>query len=118
MPFDTTYHIPSAQSNTTITHTVPGGRDTDIYLNPGELPPGMDSLPDVDKLISNIPIQYNIPPKKEDHYIPGPGMVIFFIAAFILVIIRLKRSVANGDENESDSFSGTEAPQKNYIAAP
>jgi len=119
MPFDTTYHIPSAQSNTTITQIVPGGKDTDIYLNQGELPPGMDSLPNMDSLVKSISSTYNGPtPKKEDHYTPGPGMFIFFIAAFILVIIRFKRSVRKGNENESDSFSETDAPQKNYTAAP
>lgn len=119
MPFDTTYHIPSAQSNSIITQVVVrGGSDTDIYLKPGELPPGMDSLPDVGKLINSIPLQHDIPQKKIDRYVPGPGMIIFFIAAFILVIIRLKRSVRNGDENKSDSFSETGAPKKNYLAAP
>src|SRR6266550_2958419 len=102
MPFDTTYHIQSGQSTATITQIEPGGSDTDIYLKPGELPPGMDSFPNVDKLISSIPSYTDANTKKADHYVPGTGMVIFFIAAFILVILKIKRSVANGDENESD----------------
>jgi MtfA peptidase len=111
MPFDTTYHIPSGQNNTSITYIKPGGKDTDIYLKDGELPPGMDSLPNVDKLIESIPAYNKNIPKKDDHYTPSFEMIFFFIVLFFIILFKIKRNAGEDDENSSDEFS----EQKNHI---
>ncbi len=103
MPFDTTYHIPPEQKTTVITYTKTGGKDTDIYLKNGALPPGLDSLPNVDQLIQSIPV--NIPPKKEDHYTPGGEMILIFVIIFLIILARVKRSINEDEENIADEFS-------------
>ena len=116
MPFDTTYHISPGQSNTTITYIKPGGKDTDIYLKDGELPPGMDSLPNVDQLIQSIPV--DIKQKKEDHYTPGGEMVLIFVIIFLIILAKVKRSINEDEENSSDEFSEPEKVRSNIIRQP
>ncbi len=111
MPFDTTYHIPPNEKNTIVTYKVPGGKDIDIYLKKDELPPGMDSFPDVKELLNTADRVINNQPEKEEHYTPDATMVIAFIAIFIFVLIRIKRNISNGDENESDDFSTADLPK-------
>ncbi len=111
MPFDTTYHIPAGENKVDIKYIAPGGQDTDIYLNNTELPPGIDEV--IQKAITSE--RYSSPvPKKEDHYIPGPGMVITFIALFIFILIKVKRSVAEEEDNDADSFSENGSAENVY----
>lgn len=104
MPFDTTYHIAPGNKTTIVTYKVPGGKDIDIYLKKDELPPGVDSFPNADELLRTIPLIDTEKPKKEEHYIPGPGMIISFIAIFIFILIRVKRNAGEEDESEGDNF--------------
>ena len=103
MPFDTTYHIFN-ENNTIVTFTTPGGGDKDIYLHKGEIPPHLDSVI-VNQLFKDV-AETTTPPKKETaHYTPGPVMIITFLALFIFVLIRVRRNIKKGDENNSDSFT-------------
>ncbi|MGF2411125.1 zinc-dependent peptidase [Ferruginibacter sp.] len=104
MPFDTTYHIAPTDKTTIVTYKVSGGKDIDIYLDKDELPPGIDSFPNVDELLRTIPLPDIEQPKKEEHYIPGPGMVIAFIAIFIFVLFRIKRNFETEEEGTRDNF--------------
>lgn len=106
MPFDTTYHIPGGENNPEVKYIAPGGQDTEIYLQPNELPPGIDEV--TKKAITshfNEDNGYSYSKlKKEDHYIPGPGMVITFIAFFIFILIKVKRNVEEEDEEDDDDI--------------
>jgi Mlc titration factor MtfA (ptsG expression regulator) len=105
MPFDTTYHIPPGQNTTVITYTKTGGRDTDIYLKNGELPPGLDSLPQIDNSYSqNIP-STTVQQKKADHFTPSFEMIFFFITIFLIILFRVKRNIREEEENNSDELS-------------
>jgi len=114
MPFDTTYHIPSGENSTTINYIVPGGDTVDIYLQKGQLPPRTDSIFYVDSLLKNFSSTPSGLNKKEDHYIPGPGMVITFIAVFIFILVKVKRNITDGDADDSDAFTPTDAPRSVY----
>ena len=114
MPFDTTYYIPAGENKVNIQYTSPGGKDTTIYLQKGELPPGKDNATKIDVVTEHEAPPANSGTPKDDHYIPGPGMVIAFIAIFIFILLRVKRNIANGDDNDSDSFTETDAPQNGY----
>lgn len=106
MPFDTTYHIPPSENSTIITYKVTGGKDTDIYLNQGQLPPGMDSFPDMKQFIQDMQVSSYEKPKPEEHYTPGAPMIISFIAIFLFILFRIKRSVNSTDGDTGDTVTG------------
>jgi MtfA peptidase len=116
MPFDTTYHIYTTEKNTATNYIVPGVKDTDIYLGPGEAPPGLSSLDSLYTILSQAeklaqPGQL----KKEEHYIPGDTMIIVFVAIFIFILIRVKKNVkeeVEAEESGSNTFSSS--PVKRY----
>ena len=116
MPFDTTYHIYTTERNTATNYIVPGAKDTDIYLGPGEAPPGLGSLDSFYTLLSKA--EQLVKPgqlKKEDHYIPSDTMIIAFITIFIYIFIRIKKNVKDEEEEESNTntFSSNEV-HENY----
>jgi Mlc titration factor MtfA (ptsG expression regulator) len=113
MPFDTTYHIPPGQNSTALTITVEGGKDTDIYLKIGELPPGLDSFPGIQSLTNGIPSYSVEPPKKEPTYTPSHGMIIFFLSLLVCVLYFVKRSAA--ERNESDNFTEPGIPGNEIV---
>jgi Mlc titration factor MtfA (ptsG expression regulator) len=110
MPFDTTYHILPSENNTSVIYTVPGGNDTDIYLGKGQLPPGMDSFPDINELLKNFPATTSEKLKEKEHYKPGPAMIITFLTIFIYAFIRLKRNKEDDTENNTGNFTGASSP--------
>jgi Mlc titration factor MtfA (ptsG expression regulator) len=116
MPFDTAYHISPGQNTSVTIYTVTGGKDTDIYLKSGELPPGLDSIPQmVNSFVQNIPVAEQ--PKKEDHYTPGPGMIFSFISILLLVFYFIKRSADDGERNDSDNFTEPGSSETNIVKA-
>jgi Mlc titration factor MtfA (ptsG expression regulator) len=93
MPFDTTYHLYSIDCTTEETVIMPGGgRDTDIYLVPGQLP-GNSKMLNMDSLVSII--QANSPHKvlkqHEDGYTPGPVFISIFVGILIFIAVKARR---------------------------
>lgn len=115
MPFDTTYHIYTTEKNTATNYIVPGAKDTDIYLGPGEAPPGLGSLDSLYTILSQAeklaqPGQL----RKEEHYVPSDIMIIAFIAIFIFILIRVKKNVKEeAEESSSNTFSSSSAKKYN-----
>lgn len=90
MPPDTTYHIAPHEKSLLTTITFHGGRDTDIYLLPGELPPGVDSTIFLRNTVLENPLPLNkgYLNKEPDHYIPSADFIFIFLAFFIYVAVR------------------------------
>ena len=116
MPFDTTYHIYTTEKNTATNYIVPGAKDTDIYLGPGEAPPGLGSLDSFYTILSQA--EKLVQPgqlKKEEHYVPSDAMIIAFIAIFIFILIRVKKNVKEEEEaEESSSNTFSSSSTKRY----
>ena len=117
MPFDTTYHIyPHPNSNLT-TITFYGGRDTDIYLQQGELPPGVDSsvfIPEVynSNTVQTIPVDGR---EKYNPYDPGSNFVLIFFAIFIFIVIKVIRDAKDHYHYDSHNFSETVVQKRTYL---
>jgi hypothetical protein len=103
MPRDTTYHIPTDDENIQFTQQAPGGKDTDIYLDKGVIPPGIDSLPDLNKLIKTFEDTAAKKIPKEDHYVPSDAMAFIFIGITVLILIGIKRRVQFNYDRQADS---------------
>ncbi|MEI7736140.1 MAG: zinc-dependent peptidase [Ferruginibacter sp.] len=97
MPFDTTYHIYSGNDNNEINFITPGGKDTSIYLNKGEVPPGMDSLYAV---YSSLKQQMQGPYAEKNTSKDDSALTpIFFIVFVVIVIIIRAKMLSNKDDN-------------------
>ena len=121
MPFDTTYYIPAGENKLDIVYTVPGGEDTVIHLNKGELPPRIDAV--IKKAItterepsSGEPASGYFYDKKEDPYAPGPTFIIVFIAIFIFVLLRMRKNIGSNGDVVSDRFTASDLPISNSRA--
>ena len=90
---DTTYHLyPNENSQVTMIK-IPGGKDTDIWLNHGELPAGLDSFILFPEKFTTITVPSDNGPrvKQIEHYVPGNTMIFTFLALFIYAAIRVIR---------------------------
>ncbi len=126
MPFDTTYHLDGSSETLINTYKVPGGKDTDIYLAPGQLPPGMDIstkaatdsiMEAIRKEISGSQSE-NAPPPKFKPYNPGTGMYLFFIVLFLAAVYFIRRNLRSDEDEESTgSWDGDKAtrPKPSYL---
>lgn len=87
LPFDTTYFIISNDDYSQVSYTVPGGKDTAIYVAPGQLPSEIDSLfASADSVVRQL---YQTGLKNENQpepYTPDTGFTIFFLAVFSFII--------------------------------
>jgi hypothetical protein len=116
MPFDTTYHIYSGNNNNEINFIAPGGQDTSIYLNPGEIPPGMDSLYyEYSSLKQQMQGPYGEKNTVKDD---APLTSFFFIIVLVVVVVIIRQKIINTLEEDSDDNSSeyTKEPEsKGYL---
>ncbi len=115
MPFDTTYHIYSGNDNNEINFIAPGGQDTAIYLNKGEIPPGMDSLyAEYSSLKQQMQGPYTEKNTTKDDSALTP---IFFIVIVVIAIIIKSKFISNREEENDDSSTevSRETETKDYL---
>ena len=107
MPFDTTYVLQYNNNSVRMEVTVPGGADTSIYLNPGQLPSDIDPMfSSADSAVSQafqvMEKTENVPPIQKQ-YSPDPQFILFFVLIFAFIIYKLwKRSEV--DETYSETI--------------
>lgn len=116
MPFDTTYYFLNQDNAVKGTLTIPGGNDTTIYLNPGQLPAGIDTMfLAVDSSVSSV---YHFLKNESDlvkthePYSPGGDFIFLFILIFALIIYSLWKKSEEPDSYSQTIFKDTEKTKK------
>lgn len=119
MPFDTTYHIKTQDINSASSITVPGGRDTSIYLERQQLPPHIDSLFKMyDSILMSEQQSRAINYEPNEHYKLGRTMIWFFVILLVFIVIRVRQNLKTGNIDNESMFgddTSTKRKPKNYL---
>lgn len=110
MPFDTTYHIFTTVKDRQVSYIAPGGKDIHIYLNEGEMPPGLDSLPGIRNDIDNA-IQVSVPGNTNEEYSNSGYVPVFFIFFLIAIVIIRIKFYTSPDNSEDNSYTAAAQPE-------
>lgn len=106
MPFDTTYYINQNNNNTALHIIVPGGIDTAIFLEPGQLPPHLEPLIAVYDSVAANNYSYAI----EDNGIVKPNTTdygpLYVFAAFLIFFLISKTKKFKSIINKIDRAFG------------
>lgn len=114
MPLDTTYHIYTTDKNAATDFIMPGGKDTDIYIRPGEVPPGLVNLDSFYTILNQAEQTARVhQPKEDDRYIPDDTIIFIMIAVFVYILIRIKKNIKDEEENSADTFNSNDV-KENY----
>ena len=101
MPFDTTYHIRSGNSDATFTTVRPGGKDTTIELGPGYLPSDIDSsLAFADSIFKaqNSEESYATADNGQSKPTDTPySLILFLVCLAFVVYVRFRQNMRSGN---------------------
>jgi MtfA peptidase len=89
MPFDTTYNLVfDSTSDESVLLTIPGGKDTNIYITQTELPELMNRYPQFSEQLFKYQQSYTIPESEKNNK-GNTNFVNFLQLIFLVAIVRL-----------------------------